>query len=311
MSAFTELDSSFSPFERALANPRLRRLTSRTVAWARQHGVLQTAAPSRFAPMVTVASVYAALAGPTAAPEEAADLAARFVLLFLSLDDASDAELPDLSDAAPFQIGPHTPALAAWLTALTANRRPSPQLFSSFERGFHDYLRVRRSERADKAARLTIEAHWARRRHTIFTEPFIDQWLISMGIDPSVTSPRFSEARRLATDVVLLSNDLASAERDAPDGDAPEDLNLIDAYRAERGDAKADVIEALIELQRSLAERCRRELDAAVAEAPGPHAAAYEAVVTGLVDGNLEAISLLDFRYRGVDAIVARLARLR
>ncbi|MFO0546889.1 MAG: terpene synthase family protein [Polyangiaceae bacterium] len=235
-------------------------------------------------------------------------MAARFVLLFLLVDDADVSELPSLIDDSTelWRIGPHTALLRRWLDELPELATCREPLRARFERSFHDYLQARAKEEGQKGTALTLDAHWEFRRHTIFTEPFLDQWIVSLGLDrDGAAEANLREARQLATDIVLLSNDLGSAARDTQQGEAPDDLNLIDTYARVRGWTREQTIEELIQQEREMVERYRALTSS---EGKTDSFVSYVELLTALVDGNLASIYALDFRYRGVHHILDRLS---
>lgn len=257
--------------------------------------------------LLTVACVYARLCAPASASLRAFQVAARFTFLFFLVDDA---ETPDL-DGARWSIGRFTPAMAAWRAELVEARAATPSVMADLERSFHDYLAARRSERDAKSEPMTVEQHWAFRRRTIFMDPYLDHWMITLAIDPSgLDAAAFTRARQIATDIVLLSNDLGSTDRDRAGGQSPDDLNLVDSYAREEGWDRAETITRLILFHNQLVSRFRDEVTAARASRPGPDAERYAELLIGVVDGNLASLHALDFRYRNVDAILAALDRV-
>jgi hypothetical protein len=309
-------DPALAPFASVLTEPALHRIAHGALAWIRAQGAegSSPAAEARLARLVVATSVYARLCAPTVASDRAFDVAARFTLVFFLVDDAALAELPAIigGGQSPWSIGPYTPALRAWLADFHERERVGPRLRDRFDRAYHDYLEARRREHAHGARALGVDEHWELRRRTIFMDPYLDHWMISLGLElEPAAEAAFAEARALAIDLVLLANDLGSAERDRRGGESPEDLNLLHTYERESGWSPAEALERLIAMYGALVGRYRVAIDRAVAAAPGAHAAGYADLLTGVVDGNLGSLRALHFRYPRVGAIVDRLVAAR
>jgi hypothetical protein len=284
----------------------------RTLDWARREiAVLDPARPeSGLAKLVLVASTYATYCAPSAAPQRAFDLAARFILLFLLVDDAEKADAEGL--VAPsgerWAIGRFTPALSSWLADCQEHFECcEPALAGTFEQSFHDYLVARADELRATTRPRTVEAHLAFRRRTIFLEPYIDLWMILLGIAPSEVAA-LDATRSAVIDVVLLANDLGSVARDGAGGEAPDDLNLVTTVAAERLCSTEQAVDHLVEQHNVLVARLRDELGASDT---GEHTAPYADVLAGMADGNLDALLALRFRYPGAGATLGRLDRVR
>jgi hypothetical protein len=261
---------------------------------------------------VVVASVYANLCAPSVVTARQYDLAARFTMLFFYVDDAPASELPSLVAAnEPWSVGRITPALRAWFADFHEFEGCAPHLRENLVRSYHGYLRARGDELASKAQAMAIDEHWAFRRQTIFMDPYIDHWMILLGIDlAQVSLDAFAEIRRLGTDVVLLSNDLGSVERDVDGGESPDDLNLVDTYARERGWSRSETVERLIELHNQMVDEVRASLTAMNLPV-GTAAATYADLLSGIVDGNLATLHALKFRYPGIAAILKQLRTVR
>lgn len=258
--------------------------------------------------LVLVAATYGTNCAPTSAPAGAFDGATRFILLFLLLDDAAKEDALALV-ATPDQlwtIGRFTPALRSWLASCEDDLlRASPTLRERFTGYFHDYLRARANELSAPDRPKGLEAHWAFRRRTIFLEPYIDLWMILLGISPDVERS-FPNARPQVIDVVLLANDLGSIERDTAGGEAPDDLNLVTTLAAEVGCSRDEAVARLIVQHDELVAELRRSL----AGARDGAETAYADLLAGMVDGNLDSLLSLGFRYPGAGAILGRLDRV-
>ena len=255
-----------------------------------------------------VASVYAAFCSPPSPSAASLDLSARFILVFLCIDDADDGDVASAMSADATALGALGAGFDAWRNDLDAMGGSDPAVRAHLESSFAVYLRARKTEAALARAGLTIDAHWSLRRATIFMDPYIDQWMISTRIDPpGLENGDCADARRLCIDIVLLANDLGSVGRDEEDGDAPGDLNLVQAYRRWNGHTAEQAIEELVALHDSYAT----QFDAALASvrAGSSAHAEYAALLRGLVDGNLRALRMLAFRYPGAGPTLDRLQR--
>jgi hypothetical protein len=302
----SEILTLFSPYKKALEDPLVAELAYGTCAWFLERSDSDGREP--VPRLITVACVYARLCAPASATLRSYEVAARFTFLFFLVDDA---ERPELAEG-PWAIGRFSPALAAWRGELSEAETASPSLLADLERSFHDYLQARRREHLHDSRALTVEQHWALRRRTIFMDPYLDHWMISLAIDPNaLDAAGFREARQIGTDVVLLSNDLGSIDRDKAGGQSPDDLNLVDSYAREEGTSRADAVTRLIGLHNELVGRFRDALGRACTARPGPHAERYADLLSGVVDGNLASLHALDFRYRNVEHVLAALERVR
>jgi hypothetical protein len=247
------------------------------------------------------------------APPRPRDLVARFTLLFFLVDDASEGELPDLLAAdISWSIGRYTNALRAWLADFSERERAHARLRERFAHAYHDYLAARRAEHGQAKRALAVDEHWELRRRTIFMDPYLDLWLILLAVDlDALDEAPFAAARALAVDLVLLANDLASAERDASNGASPDDLNLIHTYARIHGETEVAALERLIVHHNVLVERYRASVVRAVAQRPGHNAENYAEILTGVVEGNVAAIRALGSRYPGAGPVMKRLLSCR
>lgn len=303
------ITDELAPFTSVLGDPFVYDLTRRTLLWARHHRVFEGDRAGNGVRLVVVASVYAKLCAPTIATVRQYDVAARFTMLFFYVDDAPASEVPELvAIPEPWSVGRITQPLRAWLDQFHELEACTRQLRENLVRSYHDYLRARRDELANKTQTMSIDEHWAFRRKTIFMDPYIDHWMISMGIDTTTFSfDAFAETRRLATDIVLLSNDLGSVERDVDGGESPDDLNLVDTYAREHAWSRSETVERLIELHNQMVDQVRTTLASVTLAAGTPHAVAYGDLLSGITDGNLATVRALKFRYPGIAATLRRL----
>jgi hypothetical protein len=305
------LPPELAAFAETLTGGERMRTASETWHWLRTHAPTALAERHTTA-LVAVASVYATLCAPPAASSRHLDVVARFTLLFFLVDDAELEELPDLlAPGADWSIGRHTEALRVWLGEFREQQSANPRLRARFASAYHDYLAARRAEGEHKSRPLDLAEHWAFRRRSIFMDPYLDLWLILCGIDlAELAEESFAAARARAVDLVLLANDLGSAERDARGGASPDDLNLIHSYAREHAVSEHEALERLIDEHNGRVERFREALAAAVAARPGPHAERYVELLTGVVDGNIASVLALGFRYPGAEAVMRRLRRV-
>jgi hypothetical protein len=305
--------SGIGPSAETRSEPALARLADATRAWLAEHASVQVVTERRLAALVTTASVYASHCAPTGASERELDVVARFTLLFFLVDDAALDELPDLLAAdAAWSIGRYTSALRAWLGDFPEQASPPTRLRQRFARGYHDYLAARKAEHLQQSRPLDVAEHWALRRRTIFMNPYLDLWMMLRGVEAATDAEeRFAEARSLAIDLVLLANDLGSAERDSKSGASPDDLNLIHSYAREHGESEAAALERLVELHNDLAERYRGAVSLAVATCAPHDARRYADILSGVVEGNVASVLALGFRYPGAAPVMKRLTSVR
>jgi hypothetical protein len=311
MSEGPDLPASFLPFASALGDRVIRALSLRTLPWAEAHGVLAASGREHPEALVVVASVFARLCAPPTPSERCLDVAARLLVVFFCIDDAENPDVPDLTGrGAEWSLGPLTPGLHAWLAELPELGTCPPALRESFTTSFHAYLGARRRE-ASLSGELSLDEHWNVRRRTIFVDPYLDMWLISMAVDTErIQLSRFAEARRLVTDIVLLANDLGSVDRDRAGGDSRDEPNLVTTYGRARGWSQDEAIERLITHHNELVAACRAEIASARRAERSPHADTYADLLAAVADGNLATMWTLTFRYRGVDAILKQLDRV-
>lgn len=279
------------------------------LSWLAAASGFDLAGERKVAALANVASVYADLCAPRGASQRVHDLVARFTLLFFLVDDASEGELPDvLASDARWSIGRYTGALRAWLADFPEREGGHPRLRQRFAHAYHDYLAARRAEHGQGARVLSLEEHWDFRRRTIFMEPYLDLWLLLLSVDlDALAEAPFAEARGLAVDLVLLANDLASAERDAKGGASPDDLNLIHTYARVHAESEGAAVERLVAHYNGLIERYRAATARALAQRPGPHAEGYAEILHGVIDGNVASVRALASRYPGSEPVMRRL----
>ena len=308
-----ELAPELVTFAPTLTGPGWARRASDTLRWLTASSAVDVRDERRLPALVAVTCVYAGLCGPRGASQRATDLVARFTLLFFLVDDANEGELPDLlAEGASWSIGRYTSSLRTWLAEFPEQERAQPQLRERFAHAYHDYLAARRAEHGQVARPLGVSEHWEFRRRTIFMDPYLDLWMILLAIDlDALAAASFAEARALAVDLVLLANDLGSAERDAKGGASPDDLNLIHTYARVHHETEAAAVERLIAHHNTLVERYRAAIAQGLAERPGPHAANYAEILSGVVEGNVASVLALGFRYPGAAPVMQRLASCR
>lgn len=308
----TLIGTPLAPFAETLHGPGLTRLATATWGWLAERADVDMT-ERRMPALVTVASVYATLCAPTAASARESDVVARFTLVFFLVDDAALSDLPDLLAAeADWSIGRHTPALRAWLADFRELASASQPLRQRFAGAYHDYLAARRAEQLHQSRPPSVAEHWAFRRRSIFMDPYLDLWMILGRVDPAaVAGAHFTEARALAIDLVLLANDLGSAERDSKSGESSDDLNLIHSYAREHQESEAAALERLVALYNALVARFRALALRATGEGASEDAKRYLDLLCGVVEGNVASVLGLGFRYPGAAPTMKRLSAVR
>lgn len=311
--SLSPVPAELAPFADALSAAGAQALAADTWSWLRERSEQVASTERRLPALTAIASVYAKYCAPSDATDTECAKVARFTLLFFLVDDAAEGELPDLlSTTSAWSIGRYTPALRHWLEEFAEQARAPARLREHFASAYHDYLDARRREHENKSRPLGVDEHWAFRRRSIFMEPYLDLWLLLKGIDPdAVAEQEFAAARALAVDLVLLANDLASAERDSAQGASPDDLNLIHSYARQYQETEAAALERLVSLHDELAEQYSAARARACAARPGPHAERYADVLSGVVQGNVASVLALGFRYPGAAQVMRRLRAAR
>lgn len=317
------LQALVAEFEPVLDGPRARELTERTLVWSLAAGVFDADNADEAAlrrdevRAVVVASVYAHLCCPQTADAEQLDVAARFCLLFFCIDDADPEALPDLTaDADRWSVGRLTPSLRRWLAETPQIERADQRVQLAFADGFHEYLRFRRAEPDQRRDDLGIEEHWTVRRQTVFIEPYIDLWLMTMGLSHPDThellhTSKTAACRRLVVDLVLVANDLGSLERDRDGAEAEHDLNLVHTYQRDLGLDESAAVDHLVTLHNTKVQDFCARLEALRTATDHPAMDGFVDLLLGIVDGNRAALGVLHFRYPDVASIVARLHTTR
>ncbi|MEM7155227.1 MAG: terpene synthase family protein [Myxococcota bacterium] len=306
--------SRVNEFQSVLHTPEVDSLAMRTSSWAVQKKLFgDSTLDTPHVRAVVVASVYAHLCCPTTANAHQLDVAARFCLLFFCIDDAEPEELPDLTTADElWSVGPLTAPLRAWL-AETDEVAQAPRIVrDSFTRNFHDYLEFRRAEPSSRQEALNVTEHWDFRRQTVFIEPYIDLWMMTMALDAdSLTGDDVARCRRQVVDLVCLANDLGSLVRDRDGGDAEHDLNLVHTYQRENGWTEDQAVEHMVTEHNELVIEFRATIAAVCQRIATSDASGFADMLYGIVDGNRDALGVLHFRYPGVTSIIARLLTSR
>lgn len=286
------------------SDPALRALIVDTLEWI---SAWRDATHPKIASLAVVAAVYARFCSPTAPTELQSQLAARFTLLFFLIDDADARELPALvgtpETRRAFDVGPLTPALEAWLHDVRTSVVVEPAMLERLGRSHQDYLAARRAE-ASTSPPSTLEAQWELRRRTIFMDPYLDHWMILRGMRAApLADGKLAELRRLAIDLVLVSNDLGSIARDRAGGSSPDDLNLVHALALTTGGDVDLAIERTVERHNVWVLALRRE----ATEVASADTREYLDLLIGVTDGNLSSLRALKARYPGVDGVLSRL----
>jgi hypothetical protein len=307
-------------------------LAQRTLSWAREPMASEFSSRpgdraelshadglgNRIVPLVVVASVFQATCAARTASSRVLDLGARLVLVFLSADDGDVNGIPEPAPDRQWEIGQFTPSLHRWLAEFGEFLHKVPiSARQRFVNAFHGYLRARRRE-PKPGDRLSVAEHWASRRHTIFSDPFVTHSLISLQIDTRPFDHYLDECLDDIANTAWLANDLGSLGRDlqhenpgAEDQVDPEDLNLVSTYVRELGLTHAAAFDRIVDEYNRIVTRLRARLDDLHREVRSPDADTFIDLVRANVRGNLDAMQALRFRYDNIDRLFERLLLIR
>ncbi|MEQ1500730.1 MAG: terpene synthase family protein [Myxococcota bacterium] len=258
-------------------------LADRIAAWS------DGALGARHDALASVAAAYTRACAPPAPTARSLDVVGRLIQVFLWVDDLA---VDPRSTVA-------TDAFDRWRTDAAPERSTAPEVSAHLDDALRAYLDARARELGGP---LSLDEHWAVRRHTIFLEPFYDGWAICTGITPP-TLRTLLQARALTTDVVILENDLASVGRDAAGGLAPDDLNLVRATSTASGASVDEAIDLLVEQHERLVRRLQGELAGRTGDD-----AVYATLLRGIVVGNMRCLRVLRARYPGASEVLRRLS---
>ena len=286
-------------------------LAERTIDWSRSIGAFTPGLDVR---VPFAASVFAGLCAPPSAEAHQLDVAARLLAVFLLFDDRDVRHVrpkPFLAESKGGQILDVVPGLRSWLDEFRPARICSPRRGDAFMRSLEDYLAARGTEIEAVSSARSMEECRALRARTFFAAPWMEHWLISMGIDDVA----FDEApvRRcsaLATELAYTLNDLVSHEKDGSDGGASRDLNVVRTHQRLSGCSSNEAIDHFVGLHNALAEEYGRAITRARRGASGSVHCYLELLTWAVVEGNKRAHEALARVRYGEQArpILARLA---
>lgn len=115
---------------------------------------------------------------------------------------------------------------------------------------------------------------------------------MAYGIHFSLLGPGIGECFDGAANAIWLANDLGSWGR----GD--DDLNIIDTYlQNNQGWTEDEAADRAIGEYNKIVERLRERLDDLTNSSPDSHSARFAEMVGACVDGNIQAMRELGFRY--------------
>jgi hypothetical protein len=298
------------PFSHAFEDASVFALAERTIAWSRANGLFD---PSGHIREVVVAAVFASCCAPARATAHNLDIAARFVLTFLSIDDAEPAEVRRLLPAPErWGLAAYLPALRAWLEEFDELRTCVPAAARALATSFDDYLAARRHEVDVDRATITFEDAWSLRTRTIFNAPYVAHWLVSLDLyDASFESDLALACQRLATEIIFVLNDLTSVDKDGADGGVSADLSIVAIHRRDTGASLDRAVAHFTDLHNAMVRRYRALAHDAATSGPAK-LGRYVELLTAVVTGNRRAHELtLRTRYRArVAGILAQLSTI-
>jgi hypothetical protein len=287
-------------------------LAERTLLWAREpiaHGLSHAdRLGDRIVPLVVVASTFQATCATAGTSPRVLDLGARLVLVFLSVDDGDVNGILAPTSGPQWEIGQFTPSLQRWLTEFDELPVAPARAQRRFVNAFDEYLRARRRE-PKPGARLTVAEHWASRRRTIFSDPFVTHSLISLQLDTEPFDHHVDACLDDIANTAWLANDLGSLSRDLQH--EREDLNLVTTYVRELGLTPAGAFDRIVDDYNEIVVRLRARLEQLHREVRSEDADTFIELVRANVRGNLDAMQALRFRYDNIDVLFERLLLIR
>lgn len=308
---------ALSPYSQVLVDCETRDLAERTVGWGLANELFSSGEElgidhDTSLRWTVVASVFARHCCPSGAPAASRDAAARFLSLFLHVDDAPPHMLGRLPRDGEWVGGELEPVWRAWSQEIVARCKCSGALVGNLQRSFRRCLAAIRHESTLEPLLLSLQEHWDIRRRTIFVDPYLDLWLVLLGFDDvDGVLAAFGEVRVQAVEIILLCNDLASLQRDRPGGLSPHDLNLVDTYARVRTTATDAAFEHMVTLHNVLVGRFRDTVDHLARASGGPEGEVYADLLTQVVDGHWKTLWALPDRYPGSSEVLRRLSLVR
>lgn len=268
---------------------------------------------------LVVATVFVARCSPMSRSMQHREHAIRMVVLFLWLDDVAGDDsvvqdewdhiscelLQTLDGRSVSNVG--VAAWGRWLTELLRWAPDLPRSRSVFLGALRAFFEALAREREIKGRPdIGLEAYWGIRRNTIFVEVFVDYWRICQGIELSEQEELdVSSLRRLACDVTIISNDIASVLREHPD----RDLNLAFLLAREHGCTVERAAESMVSMYNAAIADFRAKRDRLLASG-AEHVSRYIDVLIVQIDGNLQSMVELSHRYPDSVGWIERLERL-
>lgn len=274
-------------------DPIHQRIFRDVLGWMRGHRLFgdPIERESLYLEQALVAATFGYLCSAADVREAELLRAAQFTAIFLYFDDHTACVDDDVEH----------PAIGEWLAELERIGNGGSAL-ADFRLSFADYRASLEQERDLDRSTLAREDYLRLRRRTIFVEPYLDHWRVSLGIDVDPEAPTrelLATGQSLARDLIMLANDLGSLVRDTTAEHGEMNLIVRDAERLGSIDPLGAATDRAIAEYNKLAGQLRElmpELDAKLAR-----------LLTRVVDGNLATMKLLTRRYAQSTPLLARL----
>lgn len=287
-------------------------LASRLLDWCLEH--LPREDPAALARMAYVASTFDLYCCAPGATLEENLLGAQFLIIFFVADDGSEEELASFlaeADGPPSHPSGLRACYDAWLEGLRRRGLDTRRLRVSVRKMCEWFLLERRLDQRT----LTEERYREIRQNTIAVNVYVDCWATLRGLSPSEPADealRRSHLLELASELVYITNDLGSLERDeeaARKNPAGGDLNLV-LLRARTLGNRQEALQQVVELyHETLRDFRHRRADLVGSEHwREPAVRDYVELVRCMTNGNLGATRyLMALRYPGAQATLAGL----
>jgi len=256
------------------------------------------------------AAMFGILCSPPNSTMDQRLVASKFLMVFALLDDMADADFDVfhqfLTGAGSNRSGePPSPAYRFYASFLESLASAAGNT-RDFEAAFGQECNGVRSKRTSEPS--SFEEFQRVRAETVAVVPYVKMWVAMMGIRFSTEQEQLLEELQLlqtVTEIVYLSNDLGSLDREEQEGD----LNAI-VFLTKRGTRQA-AIEAVIGLhdsklndywshRTSLMERASRD------QAAGVFVPFLELLDVNIT-GNLATMKLLTGRYSDRGKVLVRM----
>lgn len=248
------------------------------------------------------AAGFATLCAPPGTQSRDVRLAARFLMFYNKLEDMAAEDLDAIGMTEKGIFGPYNGLSAAigYYDSLRTDMLKKCGDVSVLDEAVRDLaLAMTRERRSDKATISEDECR-SLREITIAVKAYVACWCVIRGIpfDPN------DEALKVACELIYLTNDVASLERDEEDSrrDASRaDLNTV-LVRA-RSYGKDEAIKAIVERHNRLIQRMRALLSSGTTE--------YLELLRRCVVGNMDVtLKFADVYYPGAPARLTSLHQL-